>query len=78
MTSVNYLPNTQSAVNQLIDRTLALRVVLGQSGLTINGSPHTANHYMFDLISFNFTRISLSPIVSAVVRCCRRLACKLM
>ena len=43
----------------LIDGTLApkaLRVVLRQSGLTINSSPHIANHYMF---VFNFITLLL-------------------
>ena len=68
----------------LIDGTLALkalRVVLRQPGLrpTINSSPHIANHYMFgfNFITQLFTQISLSHIVSSLVRCCRRPVCKI-
>ena len=53
----------------LIDGTLApkaLRVVLRQSGLTINSSPHIANHYMF---VFNFITLLL-------LRYCCHIHCK--
>ena len=48
-----------TTIVQLIDVTLApkaLRVVLRQSGRTINSSPHRANHCMF---GFNFITLVL-------------------
>ena len=57
-----------------IDGTLtpkAQRVVLRQSRLSINSSPHIADHYMF---VFNFITLLLLRYcchIYSVVRCCR-------